>query len=115
MKKKAFHAGEFLFALFLNLLMNIAGTIPAIVLLICHFLFGLPLWIAVSAFLLWIICILIRMAAIRWASSCSNMPEPKCENKNPYSVGYPKKPIRTEKQNASKGETSGGSMERRYE
>jgi len=87
--------GNFLAVLLFNMLINFEWTIPAWVLLACHFFFDWSIiwfWIALG---LWLLNILIWMGIIGWASDCGNTPDKPKENKNPYSVGA--KPPDTEK------------------
>lgn len=78
--------GNFLICLLLNMVMNLRGAIPAVVLLILHFGIGLSLWWSFIAFGIWILGIIIWMLVIGWAGKCSNKPDPPKENKNPYSA-----------------------------
>ena len=79
-------SGNFFFCLLINMLMNPEGFILAAVLLVLHFVLGLSLWWTYAALGLWIFWLIIRMCLIGWAVRCGSVPDPKKENKNPYSV-----------------------------
>ena len=87
LRDKARENGNFILCLLINMLLNLHGLIPAVALLILHFVFGLPLWCAFLAAALWIAGLIIWMLIIGWAGNCSNTPDPPKENKNPYSSG----------------------------
>lgn len=84
---KTKQGSSFFPGLFINMLLNIVGLIPAIVLFILHFWLKLSIWWAVGAFVAWIIYLILWMAIIGWASRCGNARDVSKENKNPYSVG----------------------------
>lgn len=90
--RKTTRSGGFLLCLFLNILLNLEGAIPALLLLVLHFVLGWSVWWAVLALGLWILGIALWKHIIGWARNCGNEPSPPQENKNPYSVGNrPKK------------------------
>ena len=60
-------SGSFFPCLFINMLMNIEGLLPAVILLVLHF------WLKISVW--W------------WAGKCGSSRDLPKENKNPYSVG----------------------------
>lgn len=77
--------GGFLLCLLINMLLNLDGTIPAWILLVLHFWLDISIlwfWLALG---LWILGMVLWMVLLRWAGDCSK-PDPKRENKNPYSV-----------------------------
>ena len=79
---------NFIFTILINMLINIDGAIPAIILLILHFIFNISIWWSIIAFLAWIIYLLVWMLVLGFANRCSTPDKPK-ENKNPYSSkGY---------------------------
>lgn len=85
--KRIRKSGNFFLALLINMLMNLEWTIPAWILLACHFFFDwsiLWFWLALG---LWLFNILFWMDVIGWASRCGDTPDKPKENKNPYSVG----------------------------
>ena len=45
--------GGFWFSFALNLAMNFEGAIAAVVLFVCHFAFGIPLWVPLAVLGLW--------------------------------------------------------------
>ena len=47
--------GSFFLCLIMNMLLNIEGIIPIIVLLVLHFVLDISIWWAVGVFLAWII------------------------------------------------------------
>ncbi len=80
-------SGNFFLALLVNMLLNLEWTIPAWILLACHFIFGwsiLWFWLALG---LWFINIIFWMDIMGWAARCGSEPDKPKENKNPYSVG----------------------------
>ena len=84
--RKTKRTGNFFLCLLINMLLNLEGLIPAVILLILHFLLGWPIWWAVIAAAVWIIWLFIWMKLIGWADDCGSTPDPPKENKNPYSV-----------------------------
>ncbi|MBE6564949.1 MAG: hypothetical protein E7655_06730 [Ruminococcaceae bacterium] len=76
---------SWLMSLGLSLAMRLEWSIPAWILLACHFWLGLPIWWFWLAIAAWILPIVIRLAILRWASSCGQKTDPPKENKNPYS------------------------------
>lgn len=77
--------GNFWLCLLINLLLNLEGTIPAVLLLIAYFVFDISVWWSVGALALWVLGIFLRMKFMGWVISCSNERTYR-ENKNPYSV-----------------------------
>ena len=78
--------GSFLLIFLFNMLMTIRWSVPAWILLACHFAFGWRLlwfWIALG---LWLLSIFLWMKFIGFASKCGEEKVYK-ENKNPYSKG----------------------------
>jgi len=78
--------GNFFLCLFINMIFNLGGTIPAWILLVLHYVLGWSVkwfWLALA---IWLIVILLRMEIISWAARCGNTPDAPRENKNPYSV-----------------------------
>ena len=83
--------GNFFLALLINMVFHLEGTIPAWILLVLHFVFGLSIkwfWIALGV---WILGLIIWMTVVGWiygwANKCGNTPDPPKKNVNPYSVG----------------------------
>ena len=77
--------GSFLLCLFFNLLLNLEGSVPALILVAMHLWLGISIWWAVGAFVLWILGIVVGMWLMGWAVDCGNEKDPPKENKNPYS------------------------------
>ena len=75
---------NYILAFLLNLVLNIEGAIPGIVLLVLYFIFDISIWWAAGAFLAWILYLLIWMWVVGIINKCSK-PEKQKENKNPYS------------------------------
>ena len=85
--KKLRNSGNFFAALLFNMLMSLEWTIPAWLLLACHFFFDWSIrwfWIALGV---WLLDILLKMEFMSWAARCGSEPDKPRENKNPYSVG----------------------------
>lgn len=78
--------GGFFFSLLINILLNPEGFLPAVVLIVLHFVLGWSLWWAALAAVVWIVWLTIRMLLLGWVVDCGNMPDPPKENKNPYSA-----------------------------
>ena len=84
------NSGNFFLVLLFNMLMNLEWTIPAWLLLACHFFFDWSIkwfWIALG---IWLLNILLWMDILGWASRCGRTPDQSKENINPYSVGAEK-------------------------
>ena len=82
--------GNFFLALLFNMLFHFEGTVPAWILLACHFLFDWSIWLFWIALGLWLFNILFWMDIVGWATRCGSEPDKPKENKNPYSVGAQK-------------------------
>ena len=80
------YTGSFLLCLLINLLLNLAWSIPGLVLLALHRWFGISIWWPIGALGLWILRVLAGMWFIGWAARCSQQEDPPKENKNPYSI-----------------------------
>ena len=79
------HFGGFLLSYLINLLLRLELTIPAWILLILHFVLGIPLfwfWIALGA---WAAVILLWTLLLSLLFRGSSSPTVSPENKNPYS------------------------------
>ncbi len=80
----------FFLTLLINLLLNLEGLVPAILLAALHFLLGWPFWLVWVALGLWIAAVCVRMWVFGWLGAAGNEPTPYRPNKNPYSVGSKK-------------------------
>lgn len=80
-------SGGFFLCLALNMLLNLEGLIPAVILLGLHFWLGISFWWAVAAAALWVLGMILWMKIMGWAGRCSNTPDPPRQNRNPYSGG----------------------------
>jgi energy-coupling factor transporter transmembrane protein EcfT len=88
--------------LFFNLVLNIGGIVPALILLALHYIFDLSMiwfWIALGV---WILGIIIRMLFLSFAMKCSNMPDRHLDNVNPYSAKDIKKLNDSQSDNSEK-------------
>ena len=68
--KKLRNSGNFFAALLFNMLMSLEWTIPAWLLLACHFFFDWSIrwfWIALGV---WLLDILLKMEFVSWAAGC---------------------------------------------
>ena len=84
-------SGSFFPCLFINMLMNIEGLLPAVVLLALHFWLKISVWWSFGAFIAWILYLIMWMAFIGWAGKCGSEREMPKDNKNPYSAGNTEK------------------------
>lgn len=69
-----------------NLLLNLEWSIPAWVLLACHYIFDISIVWFFVALGFWMLVIISGMSIMSWAARCGSIPDPPKENKNPYSV-----------------------------
>lgn len=83
---RARRCGGFVFSLLVSLLFSLEGFVPALILVVLHFILGWSLWWAALAAAVWIAIVALRVAFISWVARCGNTPAPPQENKNPYSV-----------------------------
>jgi len=79
------NSGHFLFVLLINMILSFEWTIPAWILLVCHFVADWSIWWFWLALGLWICGILLWMGTMSWAVRCGSTPDQPKENKNPYS------------------------------
>ena len=90
--------GNFFLALLINIIFNFEGSIPAWILLVMHFVFGLSVkwfWIALGIWLGGLILWMVIVGKIYgWANKCGNTPDPPKKNVNPYSVGQTENKIK---------------------
>lgn len=89
--RRTSHNGGFWICFIINVVLNFEGAIPGVILLVCYFVFGIPWWLSLIAFAIWILGIIIWMFVIGWAGSCSSESRPT-KNKNPYSNGRNQNP-----------------------
>ena len=71
----------------INIFLNLEWSIPAWILLVCHFVFDISIWWFVGALTVWVIGVAIKTVVFSWLIHVGNIPDPPKENKNPYSVG----------------------------
>ena len=76
----------FILCLLINMLLNYKGMIPAVVLLVLHFILNWSLWLSLAAFGAWLLWLILWMYLIGWTERYDNTPEPQKKNKNPYSA-----------------------------
>ena len=55
-------SGSFFPCLFINMLMNIEGLLPAVILLVLHFWLKISVWWSVGAFIAWILYLIMWMS-----------------------------------------------------
>ena len=60
--------GGFLLCFILNLFLNIGWLLPAVILLILHFVVGTPLWLFFVALALWVVIVLLMTIFMSWAA-----------------------------------------------
>jgi len=80
--------GSFLLCLLLNMLLNLEGAIPALILLGLHLWLDIGIlwfWLALAA---WVLGLVLWMLFVGWAAGCETSSYRP--NKNPYSVGMKK-------------------------
>lgn len=77
--------GSFFLTVGFNTVLNFAGTIPAWILLVLHFTIDLPLWLFWAALGLFLLGITVKTLVFSLLTRAGNAPEPRPENKNPYS------------------------------
>ena len=68
--------GGFILCFLLNIILNLGWTIPAWVLLICHFVFKISLWWFVGALAIWFVAVLLITVVISAASSIPGTSQP---------------------------------------
>ena len=77
--------GEYVLNFVLSLLFHWYWCIPAIILLILHFVLGISIWWAVGAFVLFVVGVRIFVHVLGWLVYMGNQDERPSKNKNPYS------------------------------
>ena len=76
----------FILCLLLNLILNLEWTVPAIILLVLHFVWiKISIWWFVGAVAIWFIFILLKTVMLSVANRCGKLTDQKQQNKNPYS------------------------------
>ena len=86
MMRRTKRGGNILLCLLINIVLNLEGSIPALILLGLHFWLGISLWWCIGALVLWVLGLWIGMWLMGWAADCGSIKDPPKENKNPYSV-----------------------------
>lgn len=86
MMRRTRRSGSFFVCLLINLLLNLEGTIPAVILLALHFWLGISIWWFVGGLGAWVLSIIAGMWLMGWAVDCGSYKDPPKENKNPYST-----------------------------
>ena len=78
-------SGGFLICLLINIILNLDGAIPAVLLLIGHYAFGVPLWLAIAAFALWLVGMIVYMLIMGWyIGQDDDLPQKSKRVNNPY-------------------------------
>lgn len=88
MKNKTTSFGDFVYGLVVCLLFRVTSwlcSLPMWITLILHFVIGLSLAWFWATLAVWLIAGLLRYAMILFGRWGAGTPEPKRENKNPYS------------------------------
>ncbi|MGN1017321.1 MAG: hypothetical protein ACI4PB_00715 [Oscillospiraceae bacterium] len=70
--RRTSRSGSFFVCLVFNMLLNLEGLIPAVVLLVLHYVLGWPLWPTFAAVGLWVLYLIAWMAVIGWAGRCGS-------------------------------------------
>ncbi len=83
--RRSKRSGGVLLCFLLNLLLNLEWAVPAVVLLVLHFVIDISAWWFVSALALWILIVFVETAVISWVARCDTGSDRQRENKNPYS------------------------------
>ena len=76
----------FIINLLLGLLINIEWGIPALILLILHFVFDISILWFIGALVAWVLLVIVSMLIVGFSAKCSNIKDPPKENKNIYSA-----------------------------
>ena len=63
--------GSFFPCLFINVLMNIGGLLPAAVLLVLHFWLKISVWWPVGAFIAWVLYLIMWVSFIGWRADAA--------------------------------------------
>ncbi len=79
------NAGGFLVSLLFTMALNLEWLLPAVLLVVFHFVFGWSLWWAALAAGLWLLWVVVVVWLLGLACRVGNAPKPQTENKNPYS------------------------------
>ena len=85
--RRIISSNSFVISLLLNIFLNIDGVIPAVILLILHFVFDWSILWFWAALVVWFLWILISMIILSFVSGVVDGNTVERENKNPYSVG----------------------------
>ena len=89
--RRSRRGGSFFISLLFNMLINLEGSVPALILLALHFLIDISIGWFFLALSLWILYLVLWMLFVGWASSAASTPDKPRENKNPYSAKDPYK------------------------
>ena len=76
----------FIINLLLGLFINIEWGIPALILLILHFVFDISILWFIGALVAWFLLVIASMLIVGFSAKCSNIKDPPKENKNIYSA-----------------------------
>lgn len=68
-----------------NLLLNFWGAIMSAVLLVLHFVLGIPLWFFWFGLIGWLVIIAAMTGLMTWVHHLPDVNDPPKVNKNPYS------------------------------
>jgi len=79
-------SGNFFLCLLLNIILNPEWTIPAWILLLCHFFLNCSIRWFFLALGIYLLVIILQMVLMGLAVRLGTTPDKPKENKNPYSV-----------------------------
>ena len=79
------NSNGFLFCFIVNLMFNIAWIIPALILLVLHFILHISILWFIILICIWALIIFIWTLILSYASRTGGTIDPPKENKNPYS------------------------------
>jgi len=89
MRRRTSHGHGFWLSYIINMIFRAEWLAAAVVLFILYYYMKLPVFkvLAILSLGVWVIYPLILTLFLGWASRVGSAPEPKKENKNPYSNG----------------------------
>ena len=79
---------NYVISFLLSLLFHWYLCIPAVILLIFHFVFGISIWWAVGAFILYVVGVRVYMHILGRLVHMGNIKQNENRNVNPHSTGY---------------------------
>lgn len=70
-----------MFSLLINMLINIKGLLPAVVLIVLHFCIDLSIWWSALAVIIWLAVLIVKMLFISFLSKLDSVPTTNNKNK----------------------------------